>query len=342
MRKIKLFQFTFVMFLISIIVSCASVDSNIPKWILTPSSVYDDSEYLSAVGYGPDRVSAENAAIASITRIIKQNVKSETTSNEEFYLSENNWNVSKDISTNITTLSDIEISGVYIQDTFAIKKGKEIEYYALALVNRKETGNHYKSKVNDFSAVINEKIIEGYKNMGTFASYSVLKEAAQLAIENDYYLDILAVINPNFYKVSLPDYGNAANVEELTRQCLSKILVGFDFTGSNDRRIVNAFSKVFSQYGINITDVENSDLTYILKADVSFIPLEMTRETQNKYVRFVVNANLIEAKTGKTVLPFSVSGREAHLSEEEAIQRAIRTIEDEIDNLFVQKIEELF
>ena len=68
----------------------------------------------------------------------------------------------------------------------------------------------------------------------------------------------------------------------------------------------------------------------------------MTRETQNKYVRFVVNANLIEAKTGKTVLPFSVSGREAHLSEEEAIQRAIRTIEDEINNLFVQKIEELF
>jgi hypothetical protein len=55
-----------------------------------------------------------------------------------------------------------------------------------------------------------------------------------------------------------------------------------------------------------------------------------------------VNANLTELKTEKIVLPFSISGREAHLSEEEATQRAIRTIENEIKKNFLEKIDMLF
>ena len=107
----------------------------------------------------------------------------------------------------IKTNSDVEISGIYIQDVYPIKNGKKIEYYALALINRNEAGNHYKSKIKELTSVIDQQIIEAYKNMGTFASYSVLSKATDLAKENDYYLDILAVINPDFYKISIPDYG---------------------------------------------------------------------------------------------------------------------------------------
>jgi hypothetical protein len=297
---------------------------------------------MSAVGYGEDRLAAENAAIAAITKIVKQQVKTSTSSTENFSMLENDWNSSKDLVSNIETNSDVEISGIYIQDVYPIKNGKKIEYYALALINRNEAGNHYKSKIKELTSVIDQQIIEAYKNMGTFASYSVLSKATDLAKENDYYLDILAVINPDFYKISIPDYGNAATVEELARRCLSQIVIGFDIKGDIDGRIAAAFSKIFSEYGIKIADSKDSDATYTFDAEVSFTPLQMSGESKNKYIRFVVNANLTELKTEKIVLPFSISGREAHLSEEEATQRAIRTIENEIKKNFLEKIDMLF
>jgi len=341
MRKINFINIFLSILILGMICSCASTN-NIPKWILSPNEVYEDSEYMSAVGYGEDRLSAENSAIASITKIVKQQVKTSTSSTENFSMLENDWNTSKNLVSNIETNSEVEISGIYIQDVYPIKNGKKVEYYALALINRNEAGNHYKSKIKELTSVIDQQIIEAYKNMGTFASYSILLKATELAKENDYYLDILAVINPDFYKISIPDYGNAATVEELARRCLSQIVIGFDIKGDIDGRISAAFSKVFSEYGIKIANFTDSDATYTFDAEVSFTPLQMSGESKNKYIRFVVNANLTELKTEKIVLPFSISGREAHLSEEEATQRAIRTIENEIKKNFLEKIDTLF
>ena len=90
-----------------------------------------------------------------------------------------------------------------------------------------------------------------------------------------------------------------------------------------------AFSKIFTEYGIKIAELSDSDSTYTLIADVSFTPLQMSGETKNKYIRFVVNANLTEIKTDKIVLPFAISGREAHLSEAEAtiVEHAMKGVD---------------
>ena len=343
MRKIKTFKLLTSLVVLSLFVSCASSNhGSSPDWILSPSSVYNDSEYLSAVGYGSDRISAENSAIAAITKVIKQNVKAETKSNESILEQEGSWNIDKGISSTVATYSDVVISGIYIQDVYPVKKGKEIEYYALALVNREETGNFYKSKIRDLSAVINEQITEAYQSMGTFASYSLLKNATELALECDYYLDILAVVNPKYYKVSLPDYGNAENVAELARKSMSKMIIGFDITGDIDGRIESAFAKIFTNYGIKLASSKDVDVSYIFQVDVSFSPMAISTESKNKYIRFVLNSDLIEAVSKKNVLTYALSGREAHLSEGEATQRAIRTLENDIKLVFQEKFESLF
>ena len=346
MRKINFVKLFLSLMIFNLFFSCASTKSintsGVPEWILSPSSVYDDSKYLSAVGYGEDRASAELSAIAAITKVIKQQVNSETVSNENFTSVEGNWTTGRDVTSSVQTQSDLVISGIYIQDVYPVKKGKTLEYYALALINREETGNLYKSKIAELTPVIDNMIVEAYKNMGSFSSYGILSQAAQLAAECDLFLDMLAVINPTYYKMSIPDYGNAATVEELARRCLSQIVIGFDIKGDIDGRVAAAFSKIFSEYGIKLASIEDEDATYTLVADVSFSPLQMSGETKNKYIRFVVNANLTELKTDKIVLPFAISGREAHLSEEEATQRAVRTIENEIRKQFQSKVYSLF
>ena len=96
--------------------SCASTKSinasGVPEWILSPSSVYDDSKYFSAVGYGEDRASAELSAIAAITKVIKQQVNSETVSNENFTSVEGNWTTGRDVTSSVQTQSDLVISAI--------------------------------------------------------------------------------------------------------------------------------------------------------------------------------------------------------------------------------------
>ena len=72
MRKITTLKVFSIIMIVGLVFSCASTSNNSPEWILSPTSVYSDEEYLSAVGYGADRASAENAAIAAITKTIKQ------------------------------------------------------------------------------------------------------------------------------------------------------------------------------------------------------------------------------------------------------------------------------
>ena len=55
----------------------------------------------------------------------------------------------------------------------------------------------------------------------------------------------------------------------------------------------------------------------------------------NIYVRYTVHANLTDRRTGKIVLPWSISGREAHITQSEAENRALRTVENEIKEKFL-------
>jgi len=70
--------------------------------------------------------------------------------------------------------------------------------------------------------------------------------------------------------------------------------------------------------------------------------MAISTESKNKYIRFVLNSDLIEAVSKKNVLTYALSGREAHLSEGEATQRAIRTLENDIKLVFQEKFESLF
>lgn len=337
MRKI-----IFVFLACFVLFSCATTKNSAPDWVLNPTSVYSDSEYLSAVGTGIDRLTAENAAVAALTRIVKQNVKSETTASEQFATAGNDVVSSRDTFSTVKTTSDIVISGIQVKDVWLNTAGKKTEFYALALINRKEAGTFYKSKIQELTSVINSKIQNGYANFGTFAAYATLKEASILAEECDYYLDILGVVNPTMYKICIPDYGNAAAIKDLATNCLQKTVVAIQIEGDQNGRIEAAFSTILKDYGIRIANVGDTDATYTLIGDASFTPLEMSSESKNKFIRFVLNASLTEVKSGKNVLPFSVSGREAHLSESEATQRAVRTIENEIRLNFRDKFDSLF
>ena len=313
--------------------SCGRGSGKAPDWILNPSSVYPDSEYVSAVGQGTSRQLAERDATAAITREIKQRVQAEITAQESLVNDGLGWSQNNSLLSTVDTTSDIEISGITIQEVYSVKRSGGEDWYALALIDRQQTGSYYKTKAQGNIDVINAKIIEAYKNPNTFTSAEILHQAVVLAEETDMYLDILNVVNPKMRSIIVPDYKNAQAVAELERQMRAAVTVFIEVDGDVNGRIQAAFKSVLKKYSVT-TSLDKATAAYVLEVSVSFTPFEMTADVSNKYARYTLDAAMVEQSTGNTVFTYAENGREAHLTESEAVQRAIRTTEQTINQKF--------
>ena len=319
-------------FVCMLFVSCGSDSSNAPDWILNPSAVYPDSEYVSAVGTGASRQEAERDATAALTREIRQRVQAQTVAEENFVNDGTGWTQTNNMASSVNTTSDVEITGITIQEVYSVKRGKEEDWYALALINRQQTGTYYKTKAQNNIDVIEAKIAEANKNPNTFSSAEILHQAVVLAEETDMYLDILSVVNNKMRSMIILSYGNAQAIAEKERQMRAAVSVYIDVDEDVNGRIQAAFKSVLKKYSVT-TSLDKETAPYTLVVNVSFTTFEMGNN-DNKYARYVLDAAMIERATGDTVFTYAENGREAHLTESEAIQRALRTTEQAINQKF--------
>ncbi len=322
------------------ILSCASspiATSPAPTWVSDLYAEYSDSEYLCAVGYAQERTTAEAEAVSNISKILKQRVEASSTASQSF---ENDFqDQNRTYETTVTTSSLIdEITGVRIQDTWIAKDGT---VYALALIDRKEVGSYYAQKIQETEEAINGLLNYMIDHEATFDGIASAQKALGFAHENEAYLELLSVINPSMYKNIDLAYKSTSAISVLIQLEKEKIYVGVSITGDVDTRVSNAISKVFKNAGYKSQTLSTpvpptTNMPYILYGELIISPFEMTSSQNNKYVRFTLNSELV-GLNNNTLFPWSISGREAHLTEDEAAQRAIRTIEDEIEKEFLKE-----
>jgi hypothetical protein len=93
-------------------------------------------------------------------------------------------------------------------------------------------------------------------------------------------------------------------------------------------RIKSAFVGVLGNAGF-ITG--GGDSRYVVKARINVVPADMDLPGQPvQFSRFVLTADFIDVIAGSVLFPFSVEGRNGHLSRSEADQQAIRRAEARI------------
>lgn len=317
--------------------SCSSsgtLSKNAPRWVTSPDEVYPASLYLNGVGSGSDRRSAENDAVAVLARSIRQQITAATSASETFAGSnDTGFDTWYDYAGSVDTLSVIkDIPGVGFKEVWVAGNGT---VYVLAQLNREETGQYCRSQIEALSSVVESEIVYASGHSGTFEALSALKYAADMATENQEYMDMLAGINPGMYRLVSPDYVNSAAVAVLAAREQEKISVGVAVSGDSDGRIAAAFSRVFADAGIKTVPVVSGLSTgtgntsrYML--DVSVRVTELDMGGQYDYVRYVLTAALTDTVTGEQLVPYTENGREAHISVAEAAQRSYRTMEQAV------------
>jgi len=304
-----------------------------PEWVKSPQKAFAQSQYLSAVGMGKNTVDAENSAIASIGKIIKQNVSSKVVTTEKDTVSSSGFSSSSStLDEIIETYSVVDaLVGVKIHEFWW---GNDGYVYALAYLNKAEAAQYYSRKISENESIVEDRLSFANSRKGSFDAFAAVQKAVRAAEENNQYMDILNAVQPSAYRAKKLSYGSEERVKEAAYDAAMTIAIDVSVKGTDDSRIANAVILMLSSYGFRtkLAD-EKSTAPYIIEADVDFMDVPSER---NKYVRYVFNAALKEVSSGKILLPYSENKREGHTSASEAQQKALRTLEKSIVENYAQ------
>ncbi|MDR0688903.1 MAG: LPP20 family lipoprotein [Spirochaetaceae bacterium] len=309
-----------------------------PRWVTAPESVYDRKAYISAVGYGDNRDLAERRALAALTAIFGQSLRSEVQSTTVYSEAVINGTITSaaqnsDLVNLIKTSVDMDsLVGAEIRDLWFDGKGT---YYAAAVMERVKTTALYKDLINTNIRLIKDltALPEGEKY--TLEGLRKLQLAAIIADANTTFLNVLRVVGDGSAG-NIPGPLKTGNDYRLEMADITKnIPIGILVENDQQDRIRGAFSAGVSRAGFRIGGM---DSPYLLKVLVNMKAVDLPNNP-NKFVRYVVDANLEDARTGNVLLPFMVDGREGHLSIPEAENRAFRAAETKIKETYGQVLD---
>ncbi len=307
-----------------------------PEWVDGRASSYPPSQYLTGVGQGDNRSTAENQAYAAVARIFKAEVAAQAkdweaylvTEHEEVATAERRLTI--DHVTKVST--DKVLENVSIVDAW-YDAGKRV-HYALAVVNRSQAEASLTDKVVSLDREIDADVVESRQATGSLAKVRALRRAGRNLVLREVYNTDLRVIRssgqgiPSGYRV-----GELSG--ELAQFLSSNLGVALQISGDQAEPIQRALAQGLVREGFHVTadsgrdDGESSEL--LVRGMTRLIPIEV-QDPDFKYVRWCSDLEIVELATQRVVGAIARGGKEGHLTEREATAKVLRVIQQEFSS----------
>jgi hypothetical protein len=298
-----------------------------PAWVSDVDQVYSRLRYVAAVGYGSSRAIAEKEAFASMVSVFGQSVQVDRQSMVGYQEALQQDAVSAyirstEISNAIKTSAGMEtLIGAEIRDYWHDGRGA---HYAAAVMEKNKAASLYSELVG-----ANQEIIRNLTAMDEGEKYSLpgyarYRLAAKVADGNRVFANILSVVGgPG---LSSRELAEGENFRLEAENIAWRIPIEVRIENDQANRIKGAFAAAIGSAGLQSG---GSGSLYVLDGRISFTPVDL-QKSDNVYVRYILEANLADRLSGAVLLPYTVSGREGHLSMAEAENRALGDAEKQI------------
>jgi hypothetical protein len=291
---------------------------------------------VAAVGHGADRQGAEKDALAALTSVFGQSIQAELKTLTAY--SEAVLNGAVSVSDNSSVQNAIETSaemdalvGAELRDVWYDGRGI---YYAVAVMDRAKTSVLYRDMI-----LSNERIIadltalpEGEKN--TLEGVSRYHLAALIADTNRVYANVLALTGGGGIDPGALKQGDSYRLEAMNMA--RNIPIAVRVSGDRMDRVRGAFAAALAREGFRSG---GANTRYVLNVTVRFEEVLFSNQ-QNKFTRYVVDANLTDTAGDVVLLPFTFNGREGHLTLAEAENRAVAAAERRIGETYGEVLSE--
>jgi hypothetical protein len=207
-------------------------------------------------------------------------------------------------------------------------------YYAAAVMERAKTAVLYADLIRSNEKVITDLTTMTQTEKNTLTGYSRYQLAATVADTNRLYANVLTYVgNTSGINPGAMKRGDDYRIEAAA--IVRSIPIGVTVGGDLSDRIKNAFARSLSSAGFRSG---GANQRYNLKVTLTLTPTDLPNQ-QNKFVRYSVDASLMDTSDGGSVLfVFHAEGREGHLNIPEAENRAVKDAENKISEGFAPKL----
>jgi hypothetical protein len=283
---------------------------------------------MTAVGYGPGRAVAEKEALANMISVFGQTVQVDRQSMVGYQEALRRDTVASyfrntEITNAIKTSAELDILiGAEIREYWYDGQGV---HYALAVIEKSKAVSLYSELVKANREIISILTTLEEEEKYSLDGYARFLLAAKIAGGNRVFSNILSVLGGGMTPSSR-ELAEAENFRVEARDIARRIPVDVRVDNDNSGRIQGAFTAVIGKKGF-LTGGQDS--RYTLEVTLKLSPVELPGQ-QNKFIRYELAAKLLDRVTGNVLLPYTVSGRDGHLTIPEAENRAITTLEREI------------
>lgn len=318
---------------------CGKKDSSKkePEWVLRPSSVYSNEEYLSSVGYAEDRNVAESKAINGIASIFKQKVTSKQVSSDKMAQYKQDGKVATLEQTQgfdqsiLQEINEDDLIGIEVKEYWY--DGKK-NWYVIAILNKSKTASLYVDAITKNQDLIESTINSSDDDLfNLYARYSFAQGIASL---NEDYINRLSVVNAETGKKMRAECTTSKELLAKKIEIGSNIYVNVVIDNDADGQIKKAFEDVVTELGFNSKN--KADERYVLSGKVEYSE-EATKDGKTIHCRYILSSQLQDANKGKIFMIFAENGREGHYNIDGAKTRAIKSLVGKIKNDFSSEFE---
>jgi hypothetical protein len=299
-----------------------------PDWVYNTAAVYPEDRFVSAVGYGPDRESAEKNALGALVAVFGQNVEVETTAAYRYSQAVSEGIIDMGEETEIdsavkTSFAMNTLVGAEIADRWADNKDA---HYAVAVMERMRGGLLYGGLIDSNKEIIRNLTALSGEDLNTLDACARYYLAATVADANALFVNVLSVLNPASAIAARDESRPGEYYRIQARDIARNIPIAVQVDQDRAGRIGAAFGRVLTDMGFRLGSAPSR---YVLEAALSLPEVELPQNS-NKFVRYIVDAGLRDTAAGQILFPYSINGREGHTTLSEAENRAIRAAEREI------------
>lgn len=315
-----------------------------PEWILNPTSVYSQDDFLVWVGEGIDKNSAELSAISGIASIFEQKITSSTSSSKTMIQAKKEGKIgySENSSINQDILRTVDAENlicVEIKEYWTDEKpeqNKEQKWYCIAVIERKKAIEIYNSIIEKNIKEINKLLNvdkTNWEKLYSFETIARLEFAKEVAQLNKDFLTRLQIINfdasKKFDKKMIEPNKIAGEILQIKNSI--PIFVSLE---DSENSLSKTFIEVLSNEGYKIS---SKNERYSLTGKIDFKENKMKSGTFRWNYQIFVS---LKDFNNDILVEFSANGRESMTDSITAKNRAIKSARSKIEDEFGQKIKE--
>lgn len=308
---------------------CAWLGSEpLPGWILSPHSTYPSEQFLTGMGEAKSRDQAERRAYVAVARVFSANIRAQSVDRESYATQETGRTsrtrrgLQLDQRTQVITSKVLE--NVKILDTWYQPSTRH--FFALAGLDRQQAEQAILERVRDWDATIEDMVNQGRSHPRKIQRIRGYKQALSLLNTRKQVNADLRVIRISG-KSQPPPYRLTDIQREFQDFMANEVTISVSMKGENREQLERAILEGLKQEGIpgvmasvlNVGVSGTEDVVIVGQAKLWMIDLPDPLFT---YVRWCGDIDIYENSPYRLIGVISETGREGHITEQEARVRA--------------------